>query len=344
MFRWLSEPTREEQRIGVDMTEDHVVPIFVFSLPRSGSTLTQRVIGAHSMVATVSEPWILLPIIYTMRHAGVFAEYNHHVMTLAVDDLIAELPCHKDDYYRAIRGFALNLYSKLCRNNEKYFLDKTPRYHLVSQDIVNAFPDGKFFILWRNPLAIAASIIETWGHGKWSIYRFRIDLYDGLEALCSTLENSRECLSVFNYEGLIDGDEEWARLFSDIGIEYDPDVLAGFTKTRLEGAMGDPTGTVDYKQISSAPLAKWKETMANPLRKRWCKKYLEWIGGERLVLMGYDYDELRREVDAIPFSFRYLFSDLVWMPLGFMYCLLEPYVFIQKFRNILSRRHTRVHR
>jgi hypothetical protein len=49
-------------------------PIFIFSVSRSGSTLVQRVIAAHNGVATVSEPWILLPYLYTSRSRGVTTE------------------------------------------------------------------------------------------------------------------------------------------------------------------------------------------------------------------------------------------------------------------------------
>jgi hypothetical protein len=38
--------------------------IFLLSLPRSGSTLAQRILAAHEGIATTSEPWILLPYGY----------------------------------------------------------------------------------------------------------------------------------------------------------------------------------------------------------------------------------------------------------------------------------------
>jgi hypothetical protein len=31
--------------------------------------------------------------------------------------------------------------------------------------------------------------------------------------------------------------------------------------------------------------------MAGPLRQAWCRRYLRWLGAERLALMGYDHDE-----------------------------------------------------
>ncbi|MBA3701438.1 MAG: sulfotransferase [Rubrobacteraceae bacterium] len=42
-------------------------PLFLLSLPRSGSTLAQRFLAAHDAIATASEPWILLPYFYTLR-------------------------------------------------------------------------------------------------------------------------------------------------------------------------------------------------------------------------------------------------------------------------------------
>jgi hypothetical protein len=39
-------------------------PLFLLSLPRSGSTLAQRILAAHGGIATTSEPWILLPYLY----------------------------------------------------------------------------------------------------------------------------------------------------------------------------------------------------------------------------------------------------------------------------------------
>jgi hypothetical protein len=57
-----------------------------------------------------------------------------------------------------------------------------------SSDILAAFPEGKFIVLWRSPLAVGASIIETWASGKWNLYRVKVDLFDGIESLITTYE------------------------------------------------------------------------------------------------------------------------------------------------------------
>ena len=38
------------------------------------------------------------------------------------------------------------------------------------------FPDAKVIFLWRNPLAVVASIVETWTKGKWNVDRWQGDL------------------------------------------------------------------------------------------------------------------------------------------------------------------------
>ena len=55
---------------------NEIRPIFIFSLPRAGSTLVQRVLAAHDDIATTSEPWILLPFLFSTKEQGVYAEYS----------------------------------------------------------------------------------------------------------------------------------------------------------------------------------------------------------------------------------------------------------------------------
>ena len=51
--------------------------------------------------------------------------------------------------------------------------------------------------------------------------------------------------------------------------------------------------------------------MTNPLRRAWCRRYLRWIGRERLALMGYSLDDLVAEVEALPHSLRRLGPDVL---------------------------------
>ncbi|MEZ4607679.1 MAG: sulfotransferase [Deinococcales bacterium] len=64
-----------------------MTPLFLFSLPRSGSTLLQRILAAHPDIATLSEPWFILPLIYMTRDEGIYSEYDHSHLTRALTDL-----------------------------------------------------------------------------------------------------------------------------------------------------------------------------------------------------------------------------------------------------------------
>ncbi|HZC84626.1 MAG TPA: sulfotransferase, partial [Rubrobacter sp.] len=211
-------------------------PIFLFSLPRSGSTLAQRILAAHGGIATTPEPWILLPYLYTLRDNGIYAEYNHRSLILAIEDFYEMLPGGREDYIAEIREFALRLYDKASPDGTRYFLDKTPRYHLVSDEIVAMFPEGKHLFLWRNPLSVVASVMETWGDAKWNLYRFKVDLFDGVENLVSTYERHRNRIHAMRYEEIVTKPEEaWGEVFRYLEMPFDRSALEMFGAVRLGG-------------------------------------------------------------------------------------------------------------
>lgn len=324
---------------------DRPRPLFLFSLPRSGSTLVQRVLASHEDVATVSEPWILLPYFYTLRRGGVYAEYNHASAASAVEDFYGALPGGRQDYVEELRELALRLYRKATPNGERYFLDKTPRYHLICDEVVGAFPDGKHVFLWRNPLAVISSIIETWGDGRWNLYRHKVDLFDGMEELVAAYRRHGGVAHAVRYEDLLTNPAPtWEGIFRYLDLSFDASLLESFGGTRLNGRKGDPTGTKKYGGISREPLDRWRLVLANPLRKAWCRRYLRWLGRERLAVMGYDLDDLLRELASLPNSYRHVASDAWRGSYGLGYDLLEPKIFRQKLGMIPAWRRVHPHK
>jgi hypothetical protein len=290
-------------------------PLFIFSLPRSGSTLLQRVLAADSQIASVAEPWVLLPFVYALRERGIRAEYSHQLAHVALNDFIRELPNGKKDYLSAI-GSAMNeLYRKATKErNARYFLDKTPRYALIADEIFEMFPGGKFIMLWRNPLSVIASIIETWGDGKWNLSKHKIDLFDGLANLIDSYQSHSSKVLAIQYESFLRSPEkELSRIAEYLELKLDPDLLKHFDQVKFSGIMGDPTGVKNYREVDYAPLEKWKAAINNPLRKIWCRRYLRWLGEERLRVMGYELNELLRELDSTGMSLRNVFTDSMKM-------------------------------
>jgi len=319
-----------------DVTAD-ITPIFLFSLPRSGSTLTQRVLATHPQIGTAAEPWLLLPLIYARRRQGAYSVYRHKLAARGIDDFCASLPRGEQDYASELRRFVLRLYSLRGKKGAKYFLDKTPRYHFIAEEIIQLFPDGRFIFLWRNPLAIIASVIETWGHGRWLLHPLIDDLYDGVDRLVRAYSTHRDKAYAVRYEDLVGSGERWKELFAYLGLEFTESYLRDFPGVSLGGALADPTGLKLYQSISTEPLQKWKRVLTSPVRKYWCRRYLRWLGNERLGLMGYDLDNLLRELDSVPLSYRSIISDIWRMMFSMAYRLVEPAIVRDKFLRLLRR-------
>jgi hypothetical protein len=270
--------------------------------------LIQRILGAHTGVATVSEPWLLLPHAYTLRDRGIDAEYVHPLLVDAIEDFCAELPGGREEYIDEMRAFALRLYEQAAGEGATHFLDKTPPYSLVPEEIFDLFPEAKFVFLWRNPLSVVASLIRTWG--PWHPTFMSSDLYIGLPRLLAARERHRHDSFAVRFEDLTGGEERyWRELTAYLGIEFEADALIRFSTVELRGRMGDPTGRKQYSALSSEPEGKWRETLANPIRREWARRYLRFLGPERIATMGYDQGRMLAELDALPLTFDSVLGD-----------------------------------
>ena len=268
-------------------------PIFIFSLPRSGSTLLQRILATSGQISTASEPWLLLPLIYTLKPSGVRAEYGHGLSVRAIRDFYEQFPNGRQDYIDELREFALRLYQINSEQSNVYFLDKTPRYHLIINEIFEIFPEGKFIFLWRNPLAVVSSIINSWCNGKWKQNIWQLDLYDGVNNLLNSFIENSSHVHALQYENLvISPDYEMKKLCNYLMIEYNDQMIESFQSIKFDGKWGDHTGIKKYNSLSKRSLQTWQNTYSNPFRRHWAIKYLNWFGEENLKIMGYNHREL----------------------------------------------------
>lgn len=286
-----------------------VVPVFVFSLPRSGSTLTQRVLTAHTGVASAAEPWVLLPMLSPLVPTAAVSGPWDRTVAGALSDFVERLPDGIHSYRAEVREMVLRLYSEVAGPDVGFFVDKSPPYHLIAEEIIQTFPEGRFIFLWRNPLSVLASIVDTLGDGRWATYQFRGDLFHGIENLVATFQRHPGRVHAVRYEDLLGGTDGWSALCDYVGLPFEPNALSAFAGVQLSGRMGDPTGVHRYGALSQEPLQRWRETLDNPLRQEWARRWLHWIGRERLQVMGYDLDELLAELVATPGNGRRLASD-----------------------------------
>lgn len=238
----------------------------------------------------------------------MFADYNHSVARRAIADFQQRVGGGKEGFDEELRAFVLRLYRRAAGESATYFLDKTPRYHLIASDILDLFPSSRAVILWRNPLAIMASMIETWGNSEWNLYRYNVDFYRGLPALVDLAADERSNVFSVRYEDLVTRQEETLKQLCDhLDVAYEE---LDMRPPSLNGVVGDPSQD-QYDSISAASLEKWRAVLTNPLRKRRARSYLNWLGSERLRIMGYSYEDLTRVINDSPLTLEYLGGDLI---------------------------------
>ena len=277
-----------------------VKPVFIFSQPRSGSTLLQKLLMAHPKINSAPEPWFLLPVLFSRRKEGVLSIYDHETCRRAVNGLTDHLPEKEEDFYSAVRSYAESIYEKLCSNDEIYFVDKTPRYYLIIDEIARIFPDTKFIFLFRNPAAVISSSLTTWFNNRLNkICISEIDFIEGPRKLAEGNELLKDRSESLIYEEFVKSPEDHLKVvFNYLGLEYDPGILENYRYQKLDG-IGDPDGAAKYDSITDIPLEKWKQNMANPVRKSILKKYIAQTDDKYLELCGISKDKLLRDIDLL---------------------------------------------
>jgi tetratricopeptide (TPR) repeat protein len=138
-------------------------PIFIVGLPRTGTTLVDRIIGSHSAV----------------HSAGELSALMDAVAAVAV----AEFPEISTDWLgiaramRGLRGAAIAqeyLARTLAhRGDRAHFTDKAPANFFYCPLILRAFPRARILHLTRHPLAACHAIYKTRFNGG---YPFAYDL------------------------------------------------------------------------------------------------------------------------------------------------------------------------
>ena len=234
--------------------------------PRSGSTLLQRMLAGHPEIATVVGA--VDPAAAALRappDRGVTPSTATAPRPARSHDFCDVAARRARRYLDEVRRSALALYDRPPATR-RWFLDKTPRYHLVVDEIMELFPDARFVFLWRNPLAVAASIIESFGRGHVEPRPVR----DRPPRTASSgwspprAPTTRRCIRL-RYEDVVADPEPraGARSSSSSGSSRRRDGRTGFAERRAcAGRMGDRTGPASYSTVTTSRSTSGSETMA----------------------------------------------------------------------------------
>jgi hypothetical protein len=233
-------------------------------------------LSAHPDIATTSEPWLLLPLVTMTQDTPSLACYSHRTASQGVVDFASKLPGGLMTFQQCLADFVRTLYGKQCASGERYFLDKTPRYFWIIDEIADLFPEARFIFLFRHPLQVMASILDTWANGRLrQVERYRLDIQSGIPKLSLASQRYAERAFCLHYEELVQSPQtQLARICDFLEIPVHMEVIEHIAESQVPGRFGDPTGPLRYETISNASLEKWHVTLASPYRKWLIKRWL----------------------------------------------------------------------
>lgn len=273
--------------------------IFMISLPRSGSTLLQKILGGHSDIYTRSEPWLMLHPLYAFKTEGIQTRYNAELAVAGVQNFLQELPAEDENYYSSrIRDCYLSLYAPyLNASGKERFLDKTPRYYEIFDELQKTFPRAKFIILYRNPLAVFASILETWVKGNYEkLKNYQGDLYTGVEFLQRDFTAYANTHVVRYEELLLNPEDETEALFDFLQLPNQPDCIDYGRQQGERWMYGDPETVYKKTRPDSQHINAWHKQLAKPEECQLISDYLQSLGATAFTRLGYSFGDAQKAI------------------------------------------------
>jgi hypothetical protein len=264
--------------------------IFVISQPRSGSTLLQRLLAGHPEVQTSAETWLMLLPAYGLRGAGLEADFRPAWASRAVREFLEYYADGVETHLDGVRAYARAIYGRVLeKHGRTRFLDKTPRYFLIVPELARLFPSARFILLWRNPLSVLASELDTYVRGDWPLLgNFRADLLDAPRLMLEARELLGERALELRYESLVqEPRDELVRICDYLGLDFRPSMLDYADRPAPRGVMNDPVGVHRHTRAETASLDKWRALGRDEQPLAFAASYLDALGADTLARMGY---------------------------------------------------------
>ncbi len=285
--------------------------VFLVSLPRSGSTMLQRVLGAHPAIHTMPETWMMLHPIYALKRDGIIAEYEAPIARRALHQFLEGIGEGEDAYIAGLRTMAAGLYGKALEPSGKtVFLDKTPRYFYILPELHRLFPKAKIVLLLRNPLAVLASVLRTWFPDDLKAFEASYNCKDMMRGP-QLLAEAKDALGAqaipVSYEDLVtDPGPTVHALCESLDLPFVPDMLNYAESAIPNSEFGDQVGVAKHDRPVGDYLDTWiHELAAGPVHGL-ARSYLNALGPDLVARLGYSFEALSSGLhlgtagDAIP--------------------------------------------
>lgn len=246
----------------------------------------------------------MLHFVYALREQGISAEYNAPYACLALKGFLNEIHKGEDHYLGVIREAALKLYGAALDGTGKiFFLDKTPRYYFILPELRRTFPNARFVLLVRNPLAVLASILHVVMQGR--LQRFlsedrRHDIVSAPRLMVQALRNLQGKAGVVHYEQLVSEPEKTVGdLCVKLDLTYDPSMLEYGSKVHLNSSFVDPKSIYKHIRPVKDYVANWPQYLDTPEKVQMAQAYLKLIGKDTVEGLGYSYVEIEALLNGL---------------------------------------------
>ena len=240
--------------------------IFVIGPPRSGSTMLQRMLGSHSAIYTHPEPHIVTPLAHLGYYDNVDkAPYDHINASEAIREYVEDLPAGEEDYLDACRAYLDVLYGRMLdKSGLKMMLDKTPAYGLVIPFLTRVYPDAKFIVLTRHPLAVLSSYANSFFEGDYdAATEFNDILGRYVPAMADFLRQDDVPFFHIRYEDLVKAPEaRMAEIFEFLGLPNEEGAVDYGKHDHVVKSFGDPKASQESRPTTKS-VSAWAVDLAN---------------------------------------------------------------------------------
>jgi tetratricopeptide (TPR) repeat protein len=237
-------------------------PIFVLGMPRTGTTLVDRILSSHPAVESAGELQVMqVGLKRLARTMGRFA-------------LDPETIASARSLQPARLGQLYMDHSSPYRKSTGRFVDKLPLNFLYIGYLARALPDAKIVCLRRHPLDTVWSNYRHLFATHFSYYSYSYDLLDTAEYYVMFDELMRFWQQLFpgrvlevQYEALVESQEaQTRRLLEHCGLSWDERCLSFHDN---DAAVATPSATQVRQPMYRSALGRWRhyEKYLEPARR-----------------------------------------------------------------------------
>jgi len=224
---------------------EHATPVFIVGLPRTGTTLIERVLASHHEVESADETFFFPTAINLEAGIKRFSEIDAEMISRAASSDLQSVASR----YLEMVGFRLS--------GKSHFIDKYPLNFLLLGFIAKAFPKAKLIYLHRQPLDACFAMF------KQSYFKFSYSLDDLAKYYAAHDQLRKHWFDVLgdrlievSYETFVASPETSTRqLLNELGLEFDPACLEFYNNPTASAT----ASTLQVREkVHTRSVGKWQ--------------------------------------------------------------------------------------